>query len=122
MDTENQKEALIPYMIYAIEKKIGKELEYNDELARDAQNRSKKMAEEDKILRSPEKFLSSDELVGSITVETKYLKIGLLDMVNKWFKYEENKQKVMNASKTGIGIETKELQGKTTAFVTKKFM
>ena len=122
MDIEESKGELIKYMIYLIEKKIGNLIEYDQNMANDAELHAKYMAEQDKLSKTPEEFLYSNELIGSMTISSKHIKIGLLNMLDKWFKYEENRQKVMNAKKMGMGLSLKENQGKTKIYATKRLL
>lgn len=121
MKAKDSKEVLVQYMIYQIQKKLDKEIAHNHMMSEHASKHSEYMAEKDKVSATPEEFLYSDEFVGSITIPSRYIKIGLLNLLYKWFRLEENKQRISGAKEMGVGISLKEKGDKTTAFVTTRF-
>jgi len=120
MDTAKANEVLVPYMINIIEKKAGKKFNYSLNMANDALKHSEYMMSQKKAVPTPENLLYCNENLANFTVPSKYLKIAILNMINKWFRYSQSKNKIMNSNEMGIGICLKEKDNMSTIFITQR--
>lgn len=122
INIDKTKGILIGYMIHLIQNETGGDLEVCPEMSEHAQGHADFMAKKGKLIGAPAHMLYSDELIGSITVPTSNLKVGLFNLVGRWFKYEANRERIKNAKKMGVGLGIKQNQDKATLFATKRMM
>lgn len=120
MDTQKANKILVPYMMHLLEKITYKKFKYNMDMASDALKHSNYMAENKKTTKTPDSLLYCHENIGTITVPSKYAKLGIFNIVNNWFRYEQSKQKLINSDEIGIGISTVQDNNNLTIFVTQR--
>lgn len=121
MDIDKANKTLVPYMMHLLEKITYKKYNYNLDMASDALKHAEYMAESDKTSKTPEHLLYCYENTSSIKVPSRYLKLGIFNIVNNWFRYSQTKDKILNASEIGIGVALKENEdNSTTIFVAQR--
>lgn len=120
MDTHKANKNLVPYMVHLLEKITYKRFNYNMDMAADALKHAQFMADNKKVSKTPEHLLYCHENVGSITIPSRYVKLGIFNVVNNWFKYEQTKHNILNADEIGIGVAAVEEDNNITLFIAQR--
>lgn len=120
MDTDKANKYLVPYMMHILEKKSNKKFKYSLKMASDALKHAEFMGNEGKVLKTPEHLLYCSEIVSTATVPSRYVKFGVFNIINNLFRYEKDKQKIINSDEIGIGVYVKEDKGVSEIYVTQR--